>query len=94
MSEEIKDTVEVTDSSISKSKAKREARAAEVKAAKAKKNFDAILGWVIGIALAAVVIAIIGMGIYTSATKTTASSDFSKGPYRRWFCKRRRHKRG
>lgn len=79
MSEEIKDTVEVTDSSISKSKAKREARAAEVKAAKAKKNFDAILGWVIGIALAAVVIAIIGMGIYTSATKTTASSDFSKG---------------
>ena len=83
MNEELKENVEVTDSEtvdgVSKSKAKRAARAAEVKAAKAKKNFDAILGWVIGIALAAVVIAVIGMGIYTDATKTKSASDFSTG---------------
>lgn len=83
MSEEMKENVEVidpaVDNGISKSKAKRQARAAEAKAAKAKKNFDAILGWVIGIALAIVVIAVIGAGIYTEATKTKSSSDFSAG---------------
>jgi len=91
MSEEIKETTDVidpaVDNSVSKSKAKRQARAAEVKAAKAKKNFDSILGWVIGIALAAVVIAVIGMGVYTEATKTTSSSDFSKGLTEEGFVK-------
>ena len=79
MSEEIKDTVEVTDSSISKSKAKREARAAEVKAAKVKKNFDAILGWVIGILLTAVVVAVIGLGMYQDMNKTVSDSNYNVG---------------
>ena len=79
MSEEIKETVEATDSSISKSKAKREARAAEVKAAKAKKNFDAILGWVIGILLAAVVVTVIVLGMYQSMNKTVSDSNYSVG---------------
>ena len=91
MSEEMKETAEVveasTDGSVSKSKAKREARAAEVKAAKVKKNFDAILGWVIGILLAAVVIGLIGMGIYRDVTKTTSSSDFSTGLTEEGFVK-------
>ena len=79
MSEEIKNTVEETDSSISKSKAKREARAAEVKAAKVKKNFDAILGWVIGILLAVAVIGIIAAGMYQHFTTTVSDSNYSAG---------------
>lgn len=87
MSEEIKEKVisESTgskvdaSSEISKSKAKRDARKAEVKAEKTKKNFDSILGWVIGIVIAAVVIGAIVMGILTTVNKTTSSSDFSVG---------------
>lgn len=76
MSEEIlkeeTEAVEKTDSSeVSKSKAKREARKAEAKAAKSKKNFDVILGWVVGIVVAVVVIGVIAMGIIT--TSKTAS---------------------
>ncbi|MBO4825433.1 MAG: FKBP-type peptidyl-prolyl cis-trans isomerase [Lachnospiraceae bacterium] len=80
MSEEIKEKVEeVSESSISKSKAKRQARAAEVKAAKAKKNFDAILGWVIGILLAVAVIGIIAAGMYQHFTTTVSDSNYSAG---------------
>ena len=80
MSEEIKEKVEeVSESSISKSKAKRQARAAEVKAAKVKKNFDAILGWVIGILLAVAVIGIIAAGMYQHFTTTVSDSNYSAG---------------
>ena len=91
MSEEIKNTSEASvkssDSSISKSRAKREARAAEVKAAKVKKNFDAILGWVVGILLAAVVIGLCAMGLYKDITKTVSSSDYSYGLTEEGFVK-------
>ena len=70
---------EVSESSISKSKAKRQARAAEVKAAKVKKNFDAILGWVIGILLAVAVIGIIAAGMYQHFTTTVSDSNYSAG---------------
>ena len=80
MSEEIKEKVEeVSESSISKSKAKRQARAAEVKAAKVKKNFDAILGWVVGILLAVAVIGIIAAGMYQHFTTTVSDSNYSAG---------------
>lgn len=78
MSEETKyEAVTEETSGISKSKAKREARAKEVRAEKAKKNFDQILGWIVGIIIAVAVIGVIGMGIYTSASKTNPSSDYS-----------------
>ena len=85
MSEEIKNetveepvAVELTDdSAVSKSKAKRDARAAEVKAEKAKKNFDQILVWVLGIIIGLIVVGVIGMGIYSSVNKTVSGSDFS-----------------
>ena len=87
MSEEIKtETPEVNTSAeeketsgISKSKAKREARKAEVKSAKVKKNIDSIIAWVLGIAIAALVIFVIAMGIFKSVNTTTSSSDFSEG---------------
>ena len=83
MSEEIKNealTSEET-SEVSKSKAKREARVAEVKAEKTKKSFDKVLSVVVGIIIAAIVIGAIGMGIYTSttSTETVVDSDFSAG---------------
>lgn len=64
---------------ISKSKQKREQRKAEAKAAKAKKNVDNIITWVVGVIIAAVVIGVIVMGIIQSASKTTSSDDFSAG---------------
>lgn len=81
MSEEIINVTEEVneDSSVSKSKAKRDARKAEAKAEKAKKNFDSILGWIVGVVIAIVVIGIIGMGIYTSSNKTVASANYSEG---------------
>lgn len=79
MSEEIKETVVEKDAAVSKSKAKREARKAEAKADKVKKNFDAILGWIIGIVCGVVVIGAIVMGIITNTPATVASSDFSFG---------------
>ncbi len=66
-------------SGISKSKAKREARKAEVKSAKVKKNIDSIIAWVLGIAIAALVVFVIAMGIFKSVNTTTSSSDFSEG---------------
>lgn len=63
---------------MSKSKAKREARKAEVKSEKAKKGFDTILGWVIGIVIAVVVIGAIVMGIITTSKETVASENYSE----------------
>ena len=65
--------------SVSKSKQKREARKAEVKAEKVKKGFDAALAWIVGIVCAAIVIGLIGMGIYTSASKVAPSDNYSAG---------------
>ena len=80
MSEEIKNDAIVDETTgVSKSKAKRDARKAEVKAEKAKKNFDNILGWVIGIVIAVVVVGVIAMGIVQSVNTTTSSSDYSEG---------------
>ena len=64
---------------ISKSKQKREQRKKEVEAARKKKNWDAIIGWLIGIVIAAVVIGTIVMGIVSSVGGTVSSSDFSEG---------------
>ncbi|MBR6004276.1 MAG: FKBP-type peptidyl-prolyl cis-trans isomerase [Lachnospiraceae bacterium] len=65
--------------SVSKSKQKREARKAEVKAEKVKKGFDAALAWIVGIVCAAIVIGLIGMGIYTQASKVAPSDNYSAG---------------
>lgn len=75
--EAVEEKAATAESAVSKSKAKRDARAAEVKAAKAKKNFDEILIWILGIIIAAIVIGAIGMGIYSSVNKTVSGSDFS-----------------
>lgn len=64
---------------VSKSKAKREARKAEVKSEKAKSNVEAVIGWIIGILIAAVIIYAIGMGIYQSANKIVSDSNYSQG---------------
>lgn len=68
---------------VSKSKQKREQRAADAKAAKHKKNWESILSWSIGIILAVAVIGVIGAGIYTSVinpdTPIVSNSDFSSG---------------
>ena len=86
MSEELKNetvtevAAEVNEAnSVSKSKQKREARKAEVKAEKAKKGFDKVLAWVIGILIAVLVVGSIGMGIYTQVNKTTAADNYSLG---------------
>ena len=47
--------------SVSKSKQKREARKAEVKAEKVKKGFDRALAWVIGVLIAVIVVGAIGI---------------------------------
>lgn len=65
--------------SVSKSKQKREARKAEVKAEKVKKGFDRALAWVIGVLIAVIVVGVIGMGIYTQISKTTAADNYSLG---------------
>lgn len=75
--EAVEEKAATAESAVSKSKAKRDARAAEVKAAKAKKNFDEILIWILGIIIAAIVIGAIGMGIYSTVNKTVSGSDFS-----------------
>lgn len=86
MSEELKNetvtevAAEVNEAnSVSKSKQKREARKAEVKAEKVKKGFDRALAWVIGVLIAVIVVGAIGMGIYTQVNKTTAADNYSLG---------------
>ncbi len=68
----------MSEENMSKSKAKREARKQEVKKEKAKRSFGSIISWCVGIVIAAVVIGVIGMGIYTSLDQITPSSDFSR----------------
>lgn len=72
------ETETVENNGMSKSKAKREARKAEVKSEKAKKGFDAILGWFIGIVIAIVVIGAIVMGIVTTSNATVSSNSYSE----------------
>lgn len=69
----------MSEETVSKSKQKREQRQAEAKAAKSKKNFDAIITWVAGIAIAIVVVGVIIAGIVTSAGKVEANGDYSEG---------------
>lgn len=78
MSEEImNEAVTEETPSVSKSKAKRDARAKEAKAEKAKGNFDKILGWGVGILIALVVIGCIVGGIVTSSNDIQPLSDYS-----------------
>lgn len=64
---------------VSKSKQKREAREAEVKAIKKKHNIESIISWTLGIIIAAVAITLIVLGIKDAAMKVESSSDFSAG---------------
>lgn len=77
MSDETKNVAETGSEEISKSKQKREQRKADVKAQKRKQNFESIIGWIIGIAIAAGVITIICLGIWESATKTVSDGNYS-----------------
>lgn len=63
---------------MSKSKQKREARKAEAEKAKKKKNWDAIIGKILGVAVAAIIIGVIVAGIIQSNKPLTAAgSDYS-----------------
>lgn len=62
---------------MSKSKMKREARKAEVSAAKRKQAAGDIFGWVIGLAVAAVIITTIVMGILSTVNKTVSNANYS-----------------
>lgn len=64
---------------ISKSKAKRNQRKEVAKAEKRKKNIDSIIGWIVGVVIAAAIIGAIGLGIYQSVTKTVADNNYSEG---------------
>ncbi|MCR5278408.1 MAG: FKBP-type peptidyl-prolyl cis-trans isomerase [Lachnospiraceae bacterium] len=64
---------------ISKSKAKRLKRQEEAQADKRKHSLESVLGWVVGVVIACVIIAVIGLGIYQSATKTVADNNYSEG---------------
>ncbi len=64
---------------ISKSKAKRNQRKEVAQAEKRKKNIDSIIGWIVGIVIAAAIIGAIGLGIYQSVTKTVADNNYSEG---------------
>ncbi|MBO7599982.1 MAG: FKBP-type peptidyl-prolyl cis-trans isomerase [Lachnospiraceae bacterium] len=81
--EEVKDDEEKVDNgstdTISKSKAKREARKAEVKASKKKKAFGRIIETIVGLAIAAVFIGAIVMGIWQSATTVSPNNAFGAG---------------
>ena len=68
----------MSEENISKSKQKREARKQEVKKEKAKRNIGSVISWCVGLVIAAIVIGVIGMGIYTSLDQITPSSDFSR----------------
>lgn len=79
MSEETNAVVDekIAESTVSKSKQKRDGRKQEIKSAKRKANFDKFFGWAIGIIIAAVVIGTIVMGVIQSANKTISNGDFS-----------------
>ncbi len=64
---------------ISKSKAKREQREADAQTMKRKQSFESVIGWVVGIAIALVVIAVIVLGILQSADKTVSDNNYSTG---------------
>lgn len=64
---------------ISKSKAKREQRKADAEAMKRKQGFESVIGWIVGIAIALVVIVVIVLGIYQSADKTVSDNNYSTG---------------
>ncbi len=64
---------------ISKSKAKRNQRKEVAQAEKRKKNIDSIIGWIVGVVIAAAIIGAIGLGIYQSVTKTVADNNYSEG---------------
>lgn len=67
------------DTSVSKSKAKREARRKQVKKAKRDAGIARIIGFVVAAVVALGIVFVVGKQIYLMAIRTTPGTDYSKG---------------